>query len=93
VVVHDRNVANREKKVDTNIVTDIVSDSYELMNPKDDEITLVAGDGDYVPTIERLRRRGFEFHVVFWEHASRELIAGASKFISLNPYLEFLRLK
>jgi uncharacterized LabA/DUF88 family protein len=93
VVVHDRNVANREKKIDTNIVTDIVADSFELMNPKDDEITLVAGDGDYVPTIERLRKRGFEFHVVFWDHASRELKAAASKFISLNPYLEFLRLK
>src|SRR5688500_17194391 len=31
VVVHDRNVANKEKKVDANIVTDIVADSYELM--------------------------------------------------------------
>lgn len=93
VVVHDRNVANREKKIDTNIVTDIVSDSFELMNPSNDEITLVAGDGDYVPTIERLRKRGFEFHVVFWEHASRELKAAASKFVSLNPYLDFLRIK
>ncbi|MDQ3848326.1 MAG: NYN domain-containing protein [Thermoproteota archaeon] len=93
VIVHDRSVANKEKKIDTSIVTDIVSDSYELMNPDSDEITLVAGDKDYVPTIERLRKRGFEFHVVFWEHAARELKDAASKFISLNPYLDFLRLK
>ncbi|MCA1642023.1 MAG: NYN domain-containing protein [Acidobacteria bacterium] len=79
--------------MDTNIVTDIVSDSYELMKHDADEITLVAGDGDYVPTIERLRRRGFNFHVVFWDHASRELRESATKFISLNPYLDLLSKK
>lgn len=93
VMVHDRNVVNREKKIDTNIVTDIVSDSYELMKPDTDEITLAAGDGDYVPTIERLKLRGFKFHVVFWEHASRELKDAATQFISLNVYLQYLRLK
>ncbi|MGH9970519.1 MAG: NYN domain-containing protein [Pyrinomonadaceae bacterium] len=92
VVVHDRNVANKEKKVDANIVTDIVADSYELMTPGEDEITLVAGDADYVPMIEKLRARGFTFHVVFWDHASRELKDAASKFISLNPFLEHLKL-
>jgi uncharacterized LabA/DUF88 family protein len=92
VIVHDRNVAGKEKKVDANIVTDIVSDSYELMTLGEDEITLVAGDADYVPMIENLRVRGFEFHVVFWDHASKELKEAASKFISLNPYLEHLRL-
>lgn len=93
MVVHDRNVANKEKKIDTNIVMDIVSDSYELMKPDTDEITLAAGDGDYVPTIERLKRRGFKFHVVFWDHAYRELKDAATQFISLNIYLEHLRLK
>jgi uncharacterized LabA/DUF88 family protein len=93
VIVHDRNVANKEKKVDTNIVTDMVSDSYELMKPGEDEITLVAGDADYVPTIEKLRARGFTVHVVFWDHASRELQDAATKFIPLNPYLEHLKLK
>jgi uncharacterized LabA/DUF88 family protein len=73
-------------------VTDIVADSYELMKPGEDEITLVAGDADYVPAIEKLRGRGFEFQVVFWDHASKELREAASKFISLNPYLEHLRL-
>lgn len=91
VVVNDRNVANKEKKVDTGIATEIVADCYEHMHPGRDEITLVAGDADYVPTIERVRRRGIEFHVVFWDQASRELRDSASKFISLNPYLEHLK--
>ena len=38
---HERNIRNKEKKVDSSIVTDIVADSYERMNPENDEITLV----------------------------------------------------
>lgn len=92
VLVYDRNIRNKEKKVDTSIATEIVSDSYELMNPGEDEITLVAGDSDYVPTADRLRQRGFSFYVVFWDHASRELREAATKFVALNDYLDFLRL-
>ena len=92
VVVFDRNIANKEKKVDTQIVADIVSDSYDLMDPKKDEITLVSGDADYVPVIEKMKDRGFNFHVVFWDNASHEIKGACTKFISLNPYLEHLRL-
>lgn len=92
VVVHDRNVRNKEKKIDTNIATDMVADSYELMTPGEDEIVLVAGDSDYVPTVERLVGRGLTFNVVFWDHAARELQDVASKFVSLNPYLGHLKL-
>ena len=92
VVVHERNVAGREKKVDTNIVTDIVADSFELMTPGEDEITLVAGDSDYVPTVERMMARGLDFYVVFWDHAARELKETCTAFVSLNPRLEHLKL-
>ncbi len=45
VVVHELNpYSGREKKVDTNVATDITPDSFELMQPTRDEITLVAGD-------------------------------------------------
>ena len=91
VIVYDRNIRNNEKKVDTSIATEIVSDSYELMTPDRDEITLVAGDSDYVPTAHRLCQRGFSFYVAFWDHASRELREAATDFIPLNPYLDFLR--
>jgi uncharacterized LabA/DUF88 family protein len=92
VVVHDRNVANREKKIDTTITRDITKDSYERMKSGIDQVTLVAGDGDYVPIAEDLIERGFTFEVAFWEHASHELKAACSKFISLNPNLEHLAL-
>jgi uncharacterized LabA/DUF88 family protein len=65
VIVHDRNIRNREKKVDTSISTEIVSDSYELMSTDRDEVTLVSGDADYVPTLQKLRGRGFQFDVIF----------------------------
>ena len=90
VVVHDRNVRNREKKIDTNIATDIVSDSYERMKPGQDEITLVAGDADYVPTALKMVGRGLKFTVVFWDHGSKELREAASEFVSLNKWLDHL---
>ncbi len=89
-IVYDRNIRNKEKKVDTSIATEIVADSYERMKPAIDEVTLVAGDTDYVPTVEHLRKRGFKFHVVFWDHASRELREAATTFTSLNAHLDLL---
>lgn len=92
VVVHERSVSGREKKIDTNIATDIVYDALKAMDPKRDEITLVAGDADYVPTVEKLTGDGYRFYVVFWDHASRDLKEASSRFTSLNPHLEYLRL-
>ncbi len=94
VVVHARSpFTGKEKKLDTNIATDITADAYELMTPEQDEITLVAGDVDYVPTIHRLRKRGLRFDVCFWEQAAKELKDAATHFVSLDTYLEHLRLK
>jgi uncharacterized LabA/DUF88 family protein len=93
VVVYDRNLQNREKKVDTSIAADMIADSYELMDPKKDEITLVSGDRDLVPAVEKLRKRGFRVDVVFWDHASKELKTAASSFVSLNKHLQHLALK
>jgi uncharacterized LabA/DUF88 family protein len=91
VVVFDRNASNREKKIDTQITTDVVADSYEWMKQGRDEVRLVAGDADYVPVIEKLQGRGLPCVVVFWEHASRELKEAASEFVSLDAHLEALR--
>lgn len=94
VVVHDRSIfTGKEKKVDTSIVTDATADAYELMTVGKDEITLVAGDGDYVPTIERVRKRGLRFDVCFWSNASNEIKRAATNFIELDQHLEYLRLK
>ena len=90
VVVYDRNIVDKEKKIDTDIVANIVADSYEILDPSKDEITLVAGDADYVPAIQVLKKRDIQFHVVFWNHAARELKEACTKFISLDPYLAHL---
>lgn len=90
VVTHDRNVANKEKKIDTGIVAALTRDAYR--NAKaEDVFTIVAGDSDYVPAIEALRGDGFQVEVVFWDHAARELKQAASRFVSLNPHLDLLR--
>lgn len=91
-IVFDRNFAGKEKKVDTKIATDIITDSFTRMDPKNDEVTLVSGDADFVPTVENLRERGFSVDVVFWSHASAELKGAATKFVELNAQLDFLNL-
>lgn len=95
--LEDRNYANKEKKIDTGIATLLTkdaykSDGYKSGTPASDTFVLVAGDADYVPTIKELKEDGFVVEVVFWGHASRELRETASKFISLDAYLDHLRL-
>lgn len=90
VIVEDRNVANKEKRIDTGIVAAMMEDSYERMKPGRDMFTLVSGDGDYIPAVERLRARGYDFDVVFWDHASKDLKNCATNFIALNQYLTHL---
>lgn len=88
VETFDRNAAGKEKKVDVAIAHRITKDAYTGKIDKDnDEITLVAGDKDYVPVIEDLVSEGFKIDVVFWDHAAPELKAAGSQFISLNPHL------
>ena len=89
VVTHDRNAANKEKKIDTGIVTQMTRDAYLNAAPGD-VFTIVSGDSDYVPTVETLIKDGFRVDVVFWDHAARELRESCSNFISLNPHLNTL---
>jgi hypothetical protein len=90
VIVYDRNIAGHEKKIDTDIVATIIEDSYEILTVGEDEITLVSGDSDYVPAIEKLKKRNISVHVVFWGHAARELKEVATKFVNLDDYLAHL---
>lgn len=90
VVTHDRNAANKEKKIDTGIVAALTRDAYRNAKPGD-VFTIVSGDSDYVPAIEQLVADGFQVDVVFWEHAARELRDVCSNFVSLHPHLDALR--
>ncbi len=89
--IFDRNFANKEKKVDTSIITEMMSDAFQKVNKQNDKIVLVAGDADFVPAIESLRNAGFEVHVFFWGHASNELkVSVGSNFHSLDDKLDLL---
>lgn len=90
VITEERNAANKEKKIDTGIVTAMTRDAYRNAQ-EGDVFTIVSGDSDYVPTVETLRNDGFQVDVVFWEHAARELIEACSNFIPLNPHLNELK--
>jgi uncharacterized LabA/DUF88 family protein len=88
VVVEDRNVQNREKKIDTGIAVRMMEDSYESITDKSvDEMILVAGDKDYVPAVSSISRRGIRVIVYFWDHAANELKDHAAQFVSLNRHL------
>ncbi|APR51367.1 NYN domain-containing protein [Sphingomonas koreensis] len=90
VVTHDRNVANKEKKIDTGLVAALTRDAYRNAKPGD-IFTIVSGDNDYVPAVQQLRDDGFQVDVVFWSHAGKELRETASNFISLDDHLDNLR--
>lgn len=85
VQVYPRGYAQREKCVDTHFAIRVAIDSTRF-DPKRDEITLVTGDLDQLPTVNYLRAQGFKVRVVFWDHASQGLRKAATSFESLNPY-------
>lgn len=91
VQTYDRNAAGKEKKVDVAIAHRITKDAYKgVITPGSDEITLVAGDKDYVPVVEDLVEEGFKVDIVFWDHAAQELKDCASSFFCLDPHLSSL---
>lgn len=90
--LEDRNVRNKEKKIDTGIATLLTKDAYKHGVVSEDVFVLVAGDADFVPAVKALREDGYFVEVVFWDHAARELRESASRFVGLNKHLEHLRL-
>ena len=90
VITEDRNVANKEKKIDTGIVAAMTKDAYTIVDKAKDTITLVAGDADFVPSVRMLVEDGFNVEVAFWGHAANELQTTCSKFIDLNQHLSHL---
>jgi uncharacterized LabA/DUF88 family protein len=91
VTRYGRSFAGKEKKVDVAIAHAMTKDAYSgLVQRGEDEMTLIAGDSDYVPVLQDLRKEGFAVHVVFWNHAAREVREAATKFVSLDPYFGLL---
>ena len=90
-MIEDRNLSNKEKRIDTGIVTMMMKDAYTRADKTKDTLTLVAGDGDYVPTFKALTDDGFKVEIAFWGHASAALKRACTKFFNLNAYLDHLR--
>ena len=90
VKVFDRNIRNKEKGVDMELGMDVAALLYTAKEPK--TIVISAGDADYVPVIERAKKKGWTVEVWFWSNAAAELKKAASRFCPLDSHLEFLRL-
>lgn len=86
----ERSPAGKEKKVDTSIAYQLGKDAHTIIDPTHSEITLVAGDKDYVPAVEDLVSDGFRVTVFFWGQAAQELLDVASDYTCLDPYLDLL---
>lgn len=93
VFLFDRNAANKEKQVDVGIATQIMEDSFLHMK-SGDQLLLVSGDRDYLPTIDSLAKRGFPTRVAFWEHATgSELKKAPIDFVPLDPAFDYITKK
>lgn len=92
VLVHDRGYDGKEKKVDTHMSADMIEDLYTVIDWSSDEVTLVSGDADHVPAVEKMVAAGVKVHLLGWRHCtSRELIEASSSFQDLTNHVDFLR--
>lgn len=93
VFTPERNVHNKEKRVDTGFSKEVLKDLYKGVIDDSDEIILIAGDGDLFPVAEAIQEEGKEYTLVFWANASDLLKKQSAKFISLNSFLKQLEKK
>ena len=71
-IIFERGLYNgKEKKVDMEL-TNCIRDALEE-NTEPGVIALVAGDKDYVPTLERCVKKGWKVEIYFWEQAAGDL--------------------
>ena len=80
---------SREKRVDTEMAISLVEETCEL--PRGAVVTLVAGDDDFTPAVQRLVRRGLKIDLVGWEYSiSRELRSLARRVLMLDQHFASL---
>lgn len=90
--VRELNPSRREKGVDTTLTAQMIEDGLlgamsDDLDPANVRITLIAGDGDYIDPVTRLREYGYYVTVMSFAHTlSRQLRQTASRSIELDPY-------
>jgi hypothetical protein len=77
--------AGREKGVDHDLVAEMVEASI-LQKKEDAVIALVAGDGDYRSTLDRLNKKGWQLEVYFWSSGCSPLVRNTPWYINLDPH-------
>ena len=87
VIALDRNVAGKEKAIDTGIINRIDKSLYREATAGD-TFVLVMGDKDFIPALDAIREEGCSSVVAFWNNASGELISEADYFIDLTPKIK-----
>jgi uncharacterized LabA/DUF88 family protein len=78
----------RQKGVDTLIAVDMVAGAYSQLF---DIAVLVAGDADFVPVVEEVKRRGVMVAIAGRSSStSSELMAAADRYIEIQPQAQWL---
>lgn len=77
--------AGREKGVDHDLVAEMVETSI-LKEREDGVIVLVAGDGDYRSTLDRLNKKGWQLEVYFWSSGCSPLIRNTPWYVNLDDH-------
>ena len=87
VVALDRNIANKEKAIDTGIIAKIAKSLYKEAS-EGDTFVLIMGDKDFKPALEAIREENCKSIIAFWDNAAAELIGEADDFINLTPLIQ-----
>lgn len=90
VFTPNRNMSNKEKRVDTGFDKEVLKDLYKGFIEDDDEIILIVGDSDHYPVVEAIIEESKQYTLAFWDNASELMKSSSHKFISLNPHIKDL---
>ena len=91
--IFDRNIfSGKEKGVDAEL-SNSIRDTLED-NKEPGTIAIIAGDRDYVPTLQRCLKKGWNVELYFWSQASAELkkMEGIN-FINLDDFFHEITFK
>ena len=84
-----RSCGGREKRVDTEMAISLVEETRDL--PPGTVVTLLAGDDDFTPAVQRMIRRGLLVDLVGWEDStSRQLQILARRVLTLDEHFASL---
>lgn len=76
----------KTKAVDISLATDMLSHAF---NDSFDTAMLVAGDGDYVPLVNQVKRAGKRVYVTFFPDGfgiNKELVLASDMYLNLGPF-------